>query len=127
MENAINLAIGIGRQLKQLQTVYESLTESIKSTMQVDEGSMRLYFLIHKDFQNITWAPTYAMLADVLTKDKVDPTPLIKDRVRKNHQREKGGSRSSLLANSCQLQHSSLPPEVVSSHTSASYSYQFPN
>jgi len=104
LENAFNLAIGIGCQLKQLQTgehqekpvpikaftVSESLTESIKSTMQVDEGSMRLYFLIHKDFQNITWAPTYAMLADVLTKDKVDPTPLIRYRVRKSHQREKG-------------------------------------
>ena len=35
-------------------------------------------FLIHKDIQSITWVPTYAMLADVLTKAKVDPTPLIK-------------------------------------------------
>ena len=73
--NAIDLAIGIGRQLKQLQTGErqekpvpikaftdsESLTESIKSTKQVDEGSMRLHverlkdFLIHKDIQSITW------------------------------------------------------------------------
>ena len=98
MKNVINLAIGLGRQLKQLQTgehheqpvpfkaftVSESLTESIKSTKQVDEGSMRLHverlkdFRIHKDIQSITWVPTHAMLADVLTKDKVDPTPLIR-------------------------------------------------
>ena len=116
MKNAINLAIGSGRQLKQLQTgerheqpvpikVFtdsESLTESIKSTKQVDEGSMRLHverlkdFLIHKDIQSITWVPTYAMLADVLTKNKVDPTPLIrtlKTEFTKPPEREGGESR----------------------------------
>jgi len=35
-------------------------------------------FLIHKDVHSITWVPTNAMLADVLTKVKVDPTPLIR-------------------------------------------------
>jgi hypothetical protein len=116
LENAIDLAIGIGRQLKQLQTGErqeqpvpikaftdsESLTESIKSTKQVDEGSMRLHverlkdFLIHKDIQSITWVPTHAMLADVLTKDKVDPTPLIrtlKTGLAKPPERERGESR----------------------------------
>jgi len=99
LENAIDLAVGIGRQLKQLRSGghqekpvpirafkdLESLTKSIKSPKQVDEGLMRLHverlkdFLIHKDVKSITWVPTHAMLADVLTKAKVDPTPPIKD------------------------------------------------
>jgi len=115
LENAIDLAIGIGRQLRQIQTGdcqekhvlikaftdSESLTESIKSTKQVDEGSMRLHverlkdFLLHKDVHSITWVPTYAMLADVLTKTKVDPTPLIralKTGYVKSPERERGES-----------------------------------
>ena len=110
MENTIDLAIGIGSQLKQLQTGEcqeqpvpikaftdsESLTESIKSTKQVDEGSMRLHVERLKDIQSITWVPTHAMLADVLTKDKVDPARLIrvlKTGLAKPPERERGESR----------------------------------
>ncbi len=94
LKNAMDTAIGIGRQLRQIQTgmVYEkpapiqcftdsaSLVESIRSTKQVDEGSMRLHVERIKDHlqsQNVdkvTWIPTDKMLADPLTKLKADST-----------------------------------------------------
>jgi hypothetical protein len=96
LENAIDSAIGIGRQLRQFQTgmVYEkpapiecftdsaSLVESIRSTKQVDEGSMRLHVERIKDHlqsQNVdkvVWISTDKMLVDPLTKLKADSTNL---------------------------------------------------
>jgi hypothetical protein len=97
LENAMDSAIGIGRQLRQIQTgsVHEkpapihaftdsaSLVESIRSTKQVDEGSMRLHVERIKDhlqsqnIETITWTLTDKMLADPLTKIKADTTNLI--------------------------------------------------
>ena len=96
LENAMDTAIGIGRQLCQIQTgmVYEkpapihaftdsaSLVESIRSTKQVDEGSMRLHVerikdhLLSQNIELVTWVPTDKMLADPLTKLKADATNL---------------------------------------------------
>jgi len=96
LENAMDTAIGIGRQLHQIQTgmVYEkpapihsftdsaSLVESVRSTKQVDEGSMRLHVerikdhLLSQNIESITWIPTDKMLADPLTKLKADATNL---------------------------------------------------
>ena len=97
LENAMDSAIGIGRQLRQIQTgsVHEkpapihaftdsaSLVESIRSTKQVDEGSMRLHVERIKDhlqsqnIETITWTPTDRMLADPLTKIKANTTNLV--------------------------------------------------
>jgi hypothetical protein len=93
----MDTAIGIGRQLCQIQTgrVYKkpapihaftnsaSLVESIRSTKQVDEGSMRLHVERIKDhlqsqnIKTVTWIPTDKMLADPLTKIKADTTNLV--------------------------------------------------
>jgi len=84
----MDMAIGIVRQLRQIQTgrVYEkpapiyafsdsaSLVESIRSTKQVDEGSMRLHVkrikdhLLSQNFETVTWIPTDKMLAHPMTK-----------------------------------------------------------
>jgi len=96
LENAMDNAICIGRQLRQIQTgvVYEkpaaihaftdsaSLVESIRSTKQVDEGAMRLHVerikdhLQSKDIETVKWIPTDKMLADPLTKMKADSSNL---------------------------------------------------
>jgi hypothetical protein len=57
-------------------------------------GDYRL--LLHKDILSITWVPTHAILADVPTKDKVDPVSLIrilKTGFAKPPERERGESR----------------------------------
>jgi len=96
LENAMDSAICIGRQLRQIQTgvVYEkpaaihaftdsaSLVESIRSTKQVDEGAMRLHVerikdhLQSKDIETVKWIPTDKMLADPRTKMKADSSNL---------------------------------------------------
>jgi len=96
LENSLNTAVGIGRQLRQIQTgrlekkpatikAYSdstSLIESINSTKPVDEGSMRASvhrikdYLDHQDITAITWVPTHEMLADSLTKKKANTTSL---------------------------------------------------
>jgi len=96
LENAMDTAIGIGRQLRQIQTgivdkkpadihAYTdsaSLVESIKSTKPVDEGNIRVNVhrikdhLNHKDVKSVTWVPTEHMLADPLTKKKADTSAL---------------------------------------------------
>jgi len=92
----IDTAVGIGRQLWQIQTgrlekkpaiirAYSdsaSLIESINSTKPVDEGNMRASvhriqdYLNHQDIAEISWVPTHEMLADPLTKKKADTTSL---------------------------------------------------
>ena len=96
LENAVDMAIAIGIQVKKLQTgkVMEepvpirgytdsaSLIESIRSTKPVDEGPMRLNVERLKDHIKMKfvteykWVPTNMQLADPLTKTKVDPTLL---------------------------------------------------
>ncbi len=98
MENAADTAIGLGRQLNQIQTGKvtpnpgkiivctdsKSLLESLNSTKQVDEAPMllnvaRLKDMRYKgDIKQFKWVPTKDMLADALTKQKVDPTILKK-------------------------------------------------
>ena len=57
--------------------------ESIRSTKQVDEGAMRLHVerikdhLASKNIESVRWVPTEQMLADPLTKAKVDSTSLV--------------------------------------------------
>ena len=59
-----------------------SLVESIRSTKQVDEGSMRLHVERIKDHlqsqnvEKVIWIPTDKMLADPLTKLKADSANL---------------------------------------------------
>ncbi len=59
-----------------------SLVESIRSTKQVDEGSMRLHVerikdhLLSQNVETVTWIPTDKMLADPMTKLKADSTNL---------------------------------------------------
>jgi hypothetical protein len=92
------MAIGIGRQVVQIQTgiiqdipipirAYtdsNSLVESLKSTKQVDEGPTRLNIARIKDHlkqqlvTEIKWVPTHLQLADPLTKTKADATALRK-------------------------------------------------
>jgi len=96
LENAMDTAICIGRQLGQIQTgrVYEkpapihafsdsaSLMESLRSTKQVDEGSMRLHVerikdhLLNQNIESVKWVSTDKMLADPLTKARADTTAL---------------------------------------------------
>jgi hypothetical protein len=98
MENAADTAIGLGRQLNQIRTGAitsdpgkiivctdsKSLIESLNSTKQVDEAPMRMNVARLKDMKangDITefkWVPTEDMLADALTKQRVDPTILKK-------------------------------------------------
>ncbi len=98
LENAMDTAIGIGRQLRQIQTGRvdkkpapihafsdsASLVESIRLTKQVDEGSMRLHVerikdhLLSQNIKTVKWIPTDKMLADPLTKIKADTTNLVK-------------------------------------------------
>jgi len=65
-------------------TDLESLIESLNSTKQVDEAPMRLNVARLKDMrdkgdiQEFMWVPTKDMLADALTKQRVDPTILKK-------------------------------------------------
>jgi hypothetical protein len=62
----------------------KSLIESLKSTKQVDEAPMRLNVARLKDMKEkgdimeFKWVPTEDMLADALTKQRVDPTILKK-------------------------------------------------
>ncbi len=98
MENAADTAIGLGRQLNQIRTGKvtsdagriivctdsKSLIESVNSTKQVDEAPMRLNVAHLKDMKEkgdimeFKWVPTEDMLADALTKQRVDPTILKK-------------------------------------------------
>jgi len=92
----MDTAICIERQLCQIQTgrVYEkpapihaftdsaSLIESLRSTKQVDEGSMRLHVerikdhILNQNIESIKWISTDRMLADPLTKSRADTTAL---------------------------------------------------
>jgi hypothetical protein len=98
LEDALDMAIGIGRQVVQIQTGQvqdspipiigytdsKSLIESLKSTKQVDEGPTRLNVARIKDHlkqnlvKEIKWVPTHLQMADPLTKAKVDPTEMRK-------------------------------------------------
>jgi hypothetical protein len=98
LEDGSDMAIGLGRQLKQIVTgkVEEipvpiwsctdsgSLIESLRSTKQVDEQPMRMHverLKNHKDkgfVQGYKWVPTNEQMADSLTKAKVDPAGLRK-------------------------------------------------
>jgi len=98
LEDALDMAIGIGRQIVQIQTgriqetpvpikAYtdsKSLIESLKSTKQVDEEPTRLNIARLKDHMKhnlvteIKWVPTHLQMADPLTKAKVDTTDLRK-------------------------------------------------
>jgi hypothetical protein len=98
LEDALDMAIGIGRQVVQIQTgiiqdipipirAYtdsNSLVESLRSMKQVDEGPTRLNVARIKDHlkqqlvTEIKWVPTHLQLADPLTKTKADATALRK-------------------------------------------------
>jgi len=98
LEDALDMAIGLGRQIVQIQTgiiqdtpipirAYtdsKSLIESLKSTKQVDEEPTRLNIARLKDHlrqnlvKEIKWVPTHLQMADPLTKAKVDTTELRK-------------------------------------------------
>ena len=62
----------------------KSLIESLSSTKQVSEGLMRLNIERLKDFRDhgevteFKWVPTGDMLADTLTKQRVDPAILVR-------------------------------------------------
>jgi len=96
IEDATYMAIGLGRQLKQIQTgkIQETptpiwacsdsglLIKSLKSTKQVDEQPMRLHVARLKDHKNkdfvcgYKWVQTSNQLADPLTEAKIDPANL---------------------------------------------------
>jgi len=98
LENAVDMAICIGRQLNQIRTGVagkdpgkivvcsdsKSLIESLSSTKQVKEGPMRLSIERLKDFRDhgevteFKWVPTGDMLADALTKQRVDAAVLVR-------------------------------------------------
>jgi hypothetical protein len=98
LEDAIDMAIGLGRQIVQIQTgliqdkpvpirAYtdsKSLIESLKSTKQVDEEPTRLNIarlkdhLRHNLVTEIKWVPPHLQMADPITKAKVDTTELRK-------------------------------------------------
>ena len=98
MENAADTAIGLGRQLNRIRTGAvtsdagkiivctdsKSLIESLNLMKQVDEAPMRLNVACLKDMRDkgdvkeFKWVPTKDMLADALTKQRVDPTILKK-------------------------------------------------
>jgi hypothetical protein len=93
LEDGIDMAIGMGRQLQQIITgkVQEipvpimgysdsgSLIESLRSTKPVDEHPMRMHvdrLKNHKEKGFATgykWVPTQDQLADALTKSKITP------------------------------------------------------
>ena len=62
----------------------KSLTESLSSTKQVSEGPLRPNIKQLKDFRDhgevteFKWVPTRDMLADILTKQRVDPAILVR-------------------------------------------------
>jgi hypothetical protein len=114
LENVMDTAIGIGRQLRQIQTGIvdkrpadihaftdsASLVESIKSTKPVDEGNMRVSIhriqdhLDHKDVKSVNWVPTHMMLADPLTKKKADTsalTELLRSGIWRRYREERRG------------------------------------
>jgi len=96
LEDGVDMAIGMGRQLKQIITgkVDEIpvpiwgctdsglLIESLKSTKQVDEHPMRMHVERLKDHKRknfvtgYKWVPTDEQMADPLTKTKADATKL---------------------------------------------------
>ena len=98
MEDGTDTAICVGRQLNQIKTGVvsecpgkiivcsdsKSLIESLKSTKQVEEAPMRMNIerlKDHRDHGDVTefrWVPTEDMLADALTKLRVDPAILVK-------------------------------------------------
>jgi len=98
LEDAIDSAINIGRQVHQLRTGKvedksckivamtdsRGLVDSLNSTKQVSEGRMRLNVARIKEYRDlkevekIKWIPTTHMLADSLTKARADPSRLIK-------------------------------------------------
>jgi hypothetical protein len=98
LEDGVDMAIGMGRQLKQIitGTVQDipvpiwgysdsgSLIESTKSTKQVDEHPMRVHverLKNHRDkgfVSGYKWVSTHDQIADVLTKSKV-----LVDKIRK--------------------------------------------
>ena len=98
LEDALDMAIGLGRQIVQIQTgiiqdtpvpirAYTDsklLIESLKSTKQVNAEPTRLNIARLKDHlkqnlvKEIKWVPTHLQMADPLTKAKVDTTELRK-------------------------------------------------
>ena len=98
LEDAIDTAINIGRQVHQLRTGKiedkscriiartdsKGLVDTLSTTKQVDEGRMRLNVYRIKEYQklkevdSIKWIPTTHMLADALTKARADPSRLRK-------------------------------------------------
>jgi len=98
LEDAIDTAINIGRQVHQLRTGKiedkscriiartdsKGLVDTLNTTKQVEEGRMRLNVHRIKEFQklkevdSIRWIPTTHMLADALTKARADPSRLRK-------------------------------------------------
>jgi len=98
LEDAIDTAINIGRQVHQLRTGKiedkackiiartdsKGLVDTLSSTRQVSEGRMRLNVHRIKEYQklkevdSIKWIPTTHMLADALTKARADPSRLRK-------------------------------------------------
>jgi len=98
LEDAIDNAINIGRQVHQLRTGKiedkscriiaktdsKGLVDSLKTTKQVSEGNMRLNvarikeYLDLKEVAMVKWVPTTHMLADSLTKARADPSRLIR-------------------------------------------------
>jgi len=98
LEDAIDSAINIGRQVHQLRTGRiedkscriiamtdsKGLVDSLNTTKQVSEGRMRLNVARIKEYRDlkeierIKWVPTTHMLADSLTKSRADPSRLIR-------------------------------------------------
>ena len=98
LEDAIDTAINIGRQVHQLRTGRvedkscriiaktdsKGLVDTLDTTKQVSEGRMRLNVARIKEYrklrevESIKWIPTTHMLADALTKARADPSRLIK-------------------------------------------------
>jgi len=98
LEDAIDSAINIGRQVHQLRTGKiedksckiiamtdsKGLVDSLNTTKQVSEGRMRLNvarikeYLKLKEIAMVKWVPTTHMLADSLTKSRADPSRLIR-------------------------------------------------
>jgi len=98
LEDALDCAINIGRQIHQIRTGRiedkscriigktdsKGLVESLKLTKQVEECRMRLNvarikeYLELKEVDRIDWIPTTMMLADSLTKARTDATKLVR-------------------------------------------------
>jgi len=97
LEDAIDSAINIGRQVHQIRTGKiedksckiiamtdsKGLVDSLSSTKQVSEGRMRLNvarikeYLRLKEIAMVKWVPTTHMLADSLTKSRADPSRFV--------------------------------------------------